>query len=247
MAALLPTRWRNQRPQERGRPRPHQSDDRSYDPFRSRKSYDRTYTGWVRRRIAALPQSLGKTQRRSGARPSPAASTRRPIVHLFRSRTSASRAFTRTSSPPAWYESGLRPYNHRHGSGFPEQIWCEIQCSQCVVLNIRLRVRIHSSPVARPATRAPTARSHTSVGRSPTKGAHIIFHHPRAESPPYYIPFRIFRVISRLKPTWGVAQARESHRLTRPRHPKLHYGAITGPGWYESGLRPSSTRADRQR
>ncbi|HOK77000.1 MAG TPA: hypothetical protein PLW35_04670 [Verrucomicrobiota bacterium] len=33
---------------------PHQSDDRSYDPFRSRKSGHRTYTGWVRRRIAAL-------------------------------------------------------------------------------------------------------------------------------------------------------------------------------------------------
>ncbi len=39
---------------EHGRPRPHQPDDRFYDPLRSRKSYDRTFTGWVRPRMAAL-------------------------------------------------------------------------------------------------------------------------------------------------------------------------------------------------
>ncbi|NLH72110.1 MAG: hypothetical protein GX456_03535 [Verrucomicrobia bacterium] len=33
---------------------PHQPDDRSCDAFRFRKSGHRTYTGWVRRRIAAL-------------------------------------------------------------------------------------------------------------------------------------------------------------------------------------------------
>ncbi|NLH71496.1 MAG: hypothetical protein GX456_00415 [Verrucomicrobia bacterium] len=31
------TRWKKQRPRERGRPRPHQPEDRSYDRFRSRK------------------------------------------------------------------------------------------------------------------------------------------------------------------------------------------------------------------
>ncbi|NLH75124.1 MAG: hypothetical protein GX456_18920 [Verrucomicrobia bacterium] len=31
---------------ERGRPRPHQRDDRSYDPFGSRKCGARTFTGW---------------------------------------------------------------------------------------------------------------------------------------------------------------------------------------------------------
>ncbi|NLH74399.1 MAG: hypothetical protein GX456_15210 [Verrucomicrobia bacterium] len=31
---------------ERGRPRPHQPDDRPYDPFRSRKCGARTFTGW---------------------------------------------------------------------------------------------------------------------------------------------------------------------------------------------------------
>ncbi len=45
---------------ERGRPRPHQPDDRSCGPFQSGKSGARTYTGWVRRRIAALLQGLGK-------------------------------------------------------------------------------------------------------------------------------------------------------------------------------------------
>ncbi|NLH71833.1 MAG: hypothetical protein GX456_02120 [Verrucomicrobia bacterium] len=31
-------RWKRQSPRERGRPRPHRADDRSYDPFRSCKS-----------------------------------------------------------------------------------------------------------------------------------------------------------------------------------------------------------------
>ncbi|NLH73697.1 MAG: hypothetical protein GX456_11645 [Verrucomicrobia bacterium] len=35
-------------------PHHHQPDDRSCDAFRSHKSGHRTYTGWVRRRIAAL-------------------------------------------------------------------------------------------------------------------------------------------------------------------------------------------------
>ncbi|NLH73202.1 MAG: hypothetical protein GX456_09135 [Verrucomicrobia bacterium] len=34
--------------------RPHQHDDRSYDRLRSPESHNRTFTGWVRRRIAAL-------------------------------------------------------------------------------------------------------------------------------------------------------------------------------------------------
>ncbi|NLH72628.1 MAG: hypothetical protein GX456_06210 [Verrucomicrobia bacterium] len=53
---------------------PHQPDDRSCDQFRSRKSGHRTYTGWVRRRIAALLHALEKATA-SGARPSSAAST----------------------------------------------------------------------------------------------------------------------------------------------------------------------------
>ncbi len=108
---------------------PHQSDDRSYDPFRSSKPDDRTYTGWGRARMPALlyalekPTTVGsaavlgrisvttdhttrfdqanpttehipaggrqecprsctrwRNQRRSGARPSSAASARRPII-----------------------------------------------------------------------------------------------------------------------------------------------------------------------
>jgi len=39
---------------------PHQPYDRSCDPFRSRKSGHRTFTGWVRRRIAALLHALEK-------------------------------------------------------------------------------------------------------------------------------------------------------------------------------------------
>ncbi|NLH72161.1 MAG: hypothetical protein GX456_03830, partial [Verrucomicrobia bacterium] len=46
---------------ERDRPRPHQPDDRSCGPFRSRKPDDRSLTGWVRRRIAALPQGAGNS------------------------------------------------------------------------------------------------------------------------------------------------------------------------------------------
>ncbi|NLH73573.1 MAG: hypothetical protein GX456_11015 [Verrucomicrobia bacterium] len=42
IAALLSTRWKQQRRRERGLPRPHQSDDRSYDRFQSRKSGART-------------------------------------------------------------------------------------------------------------------------------------------------------------------------------------------------------------
>jgi len=74
------TRWKKQRRRERGRPRPHQSDNRSYDLFRSSKSGHRTYTGWVRRRIAALLPARWRKHRRSGARPSSAASTRQPIL-----------------------------------------------------------------------------------------------------------------------------------------------------------------------
>ncbi|NLH74622.1 MAG: hypothetical protein GX456_16360 [Verrucomicrobia bacterium] len=56
----------------RGRPRPHQPDDRSYGPFRSRKSDDRTFTGWVRRRIAALlPTRWTKQRRQERGRPRP--------------------------------------------------------------------------------------------------------------------------------------------------------------------------------
>jgi len=53
---------------------PHQPDDRSCDQFRSRKSGHRTYTGWVRRRIAALLHAVEKATA-SGARPSSAVST----------------------------------------------------------------------------------------------------------------------------------------------------------------------------
>ncbi|NLH75024.1 MAG: hypothetical protein GX456_18410, partial [Verrucomicrobia bacterium] len=51
--------WESNGVRERGRPRPHQADDRSCGPFQSGKSSARTYTGWVRRRIAALLQGLG--------------------------------------------------------------------------------------------------------------------------------------------------------------------------------------------
>ncbi|NLH72597.1 MAG: hypothetical protein GX456_06050, partial [Verrucomicrobia bacterium] len=47
------TRWKRQWRRERGRPRPHQADGRSYDPFRSCKSDDRTCTGWGRARMPA--------------------------------------------------------------------------------------------------------------------------------------------------------------------------------------------------
>ncbi|NLH72685.1 MAG: hypothetical protein GX456_06500 [Verrucomicrobia bacterium] len=57
---------------------PHQPDDRSCDAFRSRKPGHRTYTGWVRRRIAALLPTRWRKHRRSGARPSSAESIRRP-------------------------------------------------------------------------------------------------------------------------------------------------------------------------
>jgi len=40
------TRWKKQRRRERGRPRPHQRDDRPYDPFGSRKCRARTFTDW---------------------------------------------------------------------------------------------------------------------------------------------------------------------------------------------------------
>ncbi|NLH72963.1 MAG: hypothetical protein GX456_07910 [Verrucomicrobia bacterium] len=76
----LPTRWGKQRPRERGRPRLHQPDDRSYDPFRSCKSCARMFTGWGRARMPALLPARWKKHRRSGARPSSAASTRQPIL-----------------------------------------------------------------------------------------------------------------------------------------------------------------------
>ncbi|NLH73520.1 MAG: hypothetical protein GX456_10750, partial [Verrucomicrobia bacterium] len=71
------TRWKRQRRWERGRPRPHQPDDRAYHRFRSRKSDDRTCTGCGRRGIAALLHAVEKATA-LGARPSPAASMRRP-------------------------------------------------------------------------------------------------------------------------------------------------------------------------
>ncbi|NLH72585.1 MAG: hypothetical protein GX456_05985 [Verrucomicrobia bacterium] len=74
---------------------PHQPDDRSCDAFGFRKSDRRTYTGWVRRRIAALLPTLWRKHRRSGARPSSAASQRddRPY-DPFGSRMCGSRTST---------------------------------------------------------------------------------------------------------------------------------------------------------
>ncbi|NLH74675.1 MAG: hypothetical protein GX456_16625 [Verrucomicrobia bacterium] len=66
------TRWKRQRCRERGRPRPHQSDNRSYDLFRSCKSCARTFTGWGRARMPALLHAVEKATV-SGARPSSAA------------------------------------------------------------------------------------------------------------------------------------------------------------------------------
>ncbi|NLH71725.1 MAG: hypothetical protein GX456_01570, partial [Verrucomicrobia bacterium] len=57
--ARAPTaRSKKQRRQERGRPRPHQSDDQPYDPFRSCKSCARMFTGWGWARMPALPQRV---------------------------------------------------------------------------------------------------------------------------------------------------------------------------------------------
>ncbi|NLH75083.1 MAG: hypothetical protein GX456_18705, partial [Verrucomicrobia bacterium] len=74
---------------------------------------------------------------------------------------------------------------------------------------------------------------------------------PRAWANPPPLEFSVYaeprpnpKTLSRLsrsfavETTWGGARARKSHRLTRPRHPKLHSGEISGPGWYRSGLRP---------
>jgi len=77
---------------------PHQPDDRSYDPFRSRKSGHRTYTGRLRRRIAALLHAVEKATA-PGARPSSAASTRRPTLR------------------PVSIMQMLRPNIHRLGAG----------------------------------------------------------------------------------------------------------------------------------
>ncbi len=87
------TRWKKQRPRERGRPRPHQPDNRSYDPFQSHKSCARRFTGWGRARMPALLHALEKATA-PGARPSPAASTRHPILHPFQSHKSCPRPFT---------------------------------------------------------------------------------------------------------------------------------------------------------
>ncbi|NLH71729.1 MAG: hypothetical protein GX456_01590, partial [Verrucomicrobia bacterium] len=76
----------------------HQSDVRSCDAFRSRKSAHRTYTGWVRRRIAALLHALEKATA-PGARPSSAASIRRPTLR------------------PVSIMQILRPNAHRLGAG----------------------------------------------------------------------------------------------------------------------------------
>jgi len=51
---------RNTDSRERGRPRPHQPDDRPYDPFGSRKCGARTFTGWGRARMPALLPALEK-------------------------------------------------------------------------------------------------------------------------------------------------------------------------------------------
>ncbi|NLH73933.1 MAG: hypothetical protein GX456_12835 [Verrucomicrobia bacterium] len=44
------------------------------------------------------------------------------------------------------------------------------------------------------------------------------------------------------KPPKGGTLTRKSHRLTSPRHPKLHSCEISAPGGYASGLRPSNHR-----
>jgi len=47
-------------PRERGRPRPHQRNDRLCDPFGSRKCAARKFTGWVRARMPALLHAVEK-------------------------------------------------------------------------------------------------------------------------------------------------------------------------------------------
>ncbi len=89
-AARSKKQWR----QERGRPRPHQPDDRSYDPFRSRKSGARFLTDWVRRRIAALPQRAGnRNGGQERGRPRPHQPDDR-CYDPFRSRKSGARFLT---------------------------------------------------------------------------------------------------------------------------------------------------------
>ncbi len=51
------TRWKKQRRRERGRPRPHQPDNRSYDPFRSCKSCARTFSDWGWTNNVSVPMS----------------------------------------------------------------------------------------------------------------------------------------------------------------------------------------------
>ncbi|NLH71674.1 MAG: hypothetical protein GX456_01315 [Verrucomicrobia bacterium] len=45
---------------ERGRPRPHQPEDRGYDPFRSRKCGVRTFTGWGCPNSVSVPISASE-------------------------------------------------------------------------------------------------------------------------------------------------------------------------------------------
>jgi len=51
------TRRKKQRRRERGRPQPHQRDDRPYDPLGPRKSGARTFTGWGCTNNVAVPMS----------------------------------------------------------------------------------------------------------------------------------------------------------------------------------------------
>ncbi|NLH75244.1 MAG: hypothetical protein GX456_19535 [Verrucomicrobia bacterium] len=78
---------------ERGRPRPHQPDARSYTGFvHANPTPERSPAGGGQecpRSCSAFEKAVAP-----GARPSSAASTRRPILHRFRSRKPDARTFT---------------------------------------------------------------------------------------------------------------------------------------------------------
>jgi len=78
------TRWNRQRPQERGRPRPHQPDNRSCTCFNQTNPTPEHSPVGCGEESPRSQRALGKATA-SGARPSSAASTRQPIVHLLQS------------------------------------------------------------------------------------------------------------------------------------------------------------------
>ncbi|HOK76127.1 MAG TPA: hypothetical protein PLW35_00225 [Verrucomicrobiota bacterium] len=137
------TRWKTQPRRERGRPRPQQPDDRWYTGFDDANPAPEHSPAGVRRRIAALPQSVGESNGAGSAAVS-AAIIRRPIgrpvsiIEIRRPKTHRLRAGKNARAPAGRWKRKRRRERGRLGRNNPVIGRTPVSIRQIRRLNIHL-------------------------------------------------------------------------------------------------------------